>query len=596
MAIAACSAGGGQDPLAGAALAGGGGQDTVTGPAPAVDPAPSSPNPTPPAPPAPEINNKALAITVDNSPEPWLTGLSPTPDADTKGMWSAPVDWPLVAIHAAMLPNGKVATFGTPLGDTLAQAARLFDVWDPLAGFGAGSHSTVLNANNVDSFCSGATLMSSGKLLVTGGNSTLDSVLLDVTNQSVVKNPQFSSERWYSTVLSLADGRPIILGGGDYYNGSAYKNPDWYDDGLAIDVTDGVAMTPEVYVEGSGWQLLQGATSRGAFGPDLNRYFYPRAWVARDGNVFGLSSDNYWRLDPNANGGQGSIEVLGTFHPGISETTLPNIGPTSSAVMFAPGKILQTGGNGYTNGANSETDFAYDHRTTSSARATLFDIGDGSIPTIVEKTSMTHARQWHNVTVLPNGRVLANGGTRIANYGGTTAVKQAEIWDPARNVWDEMSGAARVRVYHSTSLLLPSGAVFTGGGGVPGPVSNLDAEIFYPPYLFERDNGSVRLAVRPTILSLSSRQLTYGSSLKLQLDRNEQISEVAILGLGNVTHANNPGQRRVPLTFTQDDFMLEVEMPENGAISPPGFYMVVVLDAEGIPSRGVIIGLAGNPT
>ncbi|MEZ5653947.1 MAG: DUF1929 domain-containing protein [Burkholderiaceae bacterium] len=539
----------------------------------------------------PPANNKSLAIAVDQQDDPLLASLVPSADADTKGMWRAPADWPLVAIHAALLPNGKLATFGTPLASTTLQAARLFDIWDPMGGKGPADHTTLLNAANIDSFCSSGTWLSSGKLLVSGGNSTFDSVVLDVEAQSTSTTPKFSSERWYSTVLTLADGRPIVLGGGDFYVGNAFENPDWYDDGSPTDVNDGVAMTPEIYNEGSGWSLLGGATSREAFGPDHNRYFYPRAWVARDGKVFGLSSDKYWRLDPTANGGQGSIEILGTFHGGISETTLPNIGPVSSAVMFAEGKILQTGGNGYTNGANSAEDVAYIHRTTSSRRATVFDLGNGSVPTITEVASMHHARQWHNVTVLPDGHVLATGGTRYANYAGAQAVMAAEQWNPQQNTWTELASASRVRVYHSSAVLLPSGIVFSGGGGVPGPVTNLDAEFFLPPYLFTRDNGSVRLATRPKVLSVSSRQLTHGAKLEMQMDTDEPVAEVVLLGLSNVTHSNNASQRRLNAVFSQDDFMLEVEMPQSGSMSPPGYYMVVVLDARGVPSRGVIVGL-----
>lgn len=540
---------------------------------------------------ASSVNNKSLAVRIDPVTDPLLDGLAIAADADTRGMWSGPVDWPLVAIHASLLPDGRLATFGTPLANPSIQAARLFDIWDPLAGTGAGAHNTVLNATDVDSFCSSATWTTSGKLLLSGGNSTLDSVLLDVETQSTLKTPRFASERWYATVLTLADGRPVILGGGDYYYANTFENPQWYDDGLPTDVNDGVAMTPEVYDEGTGWRLLQGATSREAFGPDHNRYFYPRAWVAPDGKVFGLSSDKYWRMDPLAAGGDGGIEILGTFHAGISETELPNMGPTSSAVMFAEGRILQTGGNGYTNGANSASDVTYTHRTTSSARATVFDLGDGSVPVITDVAPMNHARQWHNVTVLADGQVLANGGTRYANYGGTDAVKVAEIWNPATDTWTEMAAAQRVRVYHNTSLLMQNGVVFTGGGGVPGPVTNLDAEFFYPPYLFERVNGEVRLAGRVSVLSVSSRQLVHGATLTMQLDSDAPVAEVAMIALGNATHSNNAGQRRLSAAFSQDDFMLEVEMPENGGKTPPGYYMVVVLDAKGVPSRGVTIGL-----
>lgn len=605
--VAACGGGGSDGPVVGSDA---GGPPGVDWPAPSAPVDPGGP-PAGPAVPdegaapvgtpgtdAPERapENRALAIAIAPRTDALLDDVVPTADADRRGMWRGPFDWPLVAIHATLLPTGKVASFGTPLASTALQGARLFDVWDPARGTDLADHRTVPNVRNVDSFCSSGTWLASGELLLAGGNSTYDSVILDTEAQVATRTPKFSSERWYSTVLTLADGRPLVLGGGDYYNGAAFQNPASYDDGQKSDANDGVAMTPEVFTADGTWRRLEGATSRAAFGPDKNRYFYPRAWVAPDGLVFGLSSDHYWRLDPDGKGGDGSIEILGTFHPGISEATLPNIGPSSSAVMYAPGKILQTGGNGYTNGANSATDVTIDHRTTSSPRATVFDLGAGSVPVVTDVASMRHPRQWHDVTVLPDGRVLATGGTRYSNYGGAQAVRIAEAWDPAADAWTELAPAQRFRLYHSTSLLLENGVVLTAGGGVPGPVTNLDAEFFLPPYLFERDNGEVRLARRPTVKSVSARRLAHGDVLKMQLAADARIAEVALIALGNVTHSNNGSQRRLAVDFAQADHMLEVRMPAGGSAAPPGYYLVFVLDARGVPSIGVTISLGFGGT
>ncbi len=55
-------------------------------------------------------------------------------------------------------------------------------------------------------------------------------------------------------------------------------------------------MTPEIYGGGQ-WSSLFGANSRDAFGPDNNRFWYPRAWVAPNGKVFGISAEKMWFLD-----------------------------------------------------------------------------------------------------------------------------------------------------------------------------------------------------------------------------------------------------------------------------------------------------------
>ena len=50
-----------------------------------------------------------------------------------------------------------------------------------------------------------------------------------------------------------------------------------------------------------------------------------------------------------------------------------------------------------------------------------------------------------------------------------------------------------MRLYHSAALLLPDATVLTLGGGANGPQLNLNAEIYYPPYLFNAD-GTPRAA------------------------------------------------------------------------------------------------------
>ena len=48
------------------------------------------------------------------------------------------------------------------------------------------------------------------------------------------------------------------------------------------------------------------------------------------------------------------------------------------------------------------------------------------------------------------------------------------------------------RLYHSGALLLPDATVLIAGGGAPGPLVNLNAEIYYPPYLFDEHRRASR--------------------------------------------------------------------------------------------------------
>src|SRR3954467_1150545 len=119
--------------------------------------------------------------------------------------------------------------------------------------------------------------------------------------------------------------------------------------------------------------------------------------------------------------------------------------------------------------------------TNGSALATVVDI-TGTNPVVTEAAPMSFARQWPSATVLPDGRVVVTGGTRFGNNGGADAIYPAELWDPASGIWTTGASAAQMRVYHSAAILMPNGAVLSTGGGAPGPVNNLNAELYFPPY------------------------------------------------------------------------------------------------------------------
>ena len=90
----------------------------------------------------------------------------------------------------------------------------------------------------------------------------------------------------------------------------------------------------------------------------------------------------------------------------------------------------------------------------------------------------------------------STGGSAVENQlNGVSNV--AEIWNPATGTWTQGATGTHARLYHSFALLLPDATVLVGGGGAPGPLKNLNAEIYYPPYLFD---ASGQRAARPGIV------------------------------------------------------------------------------------------------
>jgi hypothetical protein len=526
---------------------------------------------------APTPANTPLAVPLFQGGDPLFANLTVPADAPSKGMWSATQAWPLNGLHSVLLPNGKVLTYGTPTGDAATQDGRYYDVWEPSRGFTAASHQSSYNAAQANSFCSSSAFLANGTLLVSGGNAPLDSTEYQAASGATATSVyKMADERWYGTLITLADGRPLMLGGSTPYGAlRAYQDP-----GAAVNAGT-VSMTPEVYTPGAGWQSLFGAYSREAFGPDFHRYWYPRSWVSpTTGEVFGISSETMWFLNPT---GDGSVRVAGSFKTGVDATAKPNIGPTSSAVMFAPGRILQVGGNGYHDG----------HATPSSASATVIDI-TGDTPVVTDTTPMSFARQWPSTTVLPDGRVLVTGGTRFGNNGGADAVYEAELWNPSTGTWQVGAKAAQVRVYHSAAILMPNGTVLSTGGGAPGPVNNLNAELYYPPYLFKSAGAGAVLAPRPLLTGINALQFSYGGIIELDSVDAASIAKVVLIGASAVTHSFNTTQRYVPLDFSRSGDRLTAALPTSAYPAPPGYYVVYAIDANGVPSPGVLIALGAD--
>jgi YVTN family beta-propeller protein len=521
-----------------------------------------------------------LAVALPQEADPLLQGLAIPADAPTRGMWSATQAWPMNGLHAVLLPSGKVLTYGTPLNTPGTQDGRTYDVWTPALGFGAAAHATSFEAGRFNSFCSTAAWLNDGRLMVTGGNSAVNSVLMTPATGATVNDVSpLADQRWYATMLTLPDGRALILGGMDPYQEGMVSNPD-----TAI-ANGTVSMTPEIYTPGVGWQSLPGARSRDAFGPDYLRASYPRAWVAPDGKVFGISAETMWTLDVAGNGGTGAVTVLGRFKTPASTSAPVNVGATNSAVMYAPGKILQAGGNGYFNGDGYPA----------SNMATVIDI-NGAAPVLTETAPMAHARRYINLVVLPDGQVLATGGTRLGNNGGADAVYAAELWNPATGTWTTGASAAQIRVYHSATLLLPNGTVLSTGGGAPGPVNNQNAEVYYPPYLFRSADGVAQLAPRPVMTGISALAFAHGDTLQVEMADASAVSRLVLIGNGSVTHSFNSGQRYMELAYTQTGDQLAATLPTSNAAVPPGYYQLIALDAQGVPSRAVIVSIGLNVT
>lgn len=458
-----------------------------------------------------------------------------------EGRWSRVFDWPLIAIHSVLTPQGNVLSFGSD--ETGIRSSQiLYDVWNPRAGALSASHSTLSSTLGVDSFCSAAIVMpENGNILMSGGEMrATGNVIQGVTNSPVFNTLQgtlseaanMSFPRWYPTSTLLANGEILVTGGRDNQG-----NP---------------AVTPEIYSpETNQWRSLFGALTT------WNHYWYPKQWVIPDGRIFGIALAKMYYIDTLGNG---NLLRAGTL---IGDSR----GHSATAAMYLPGKILHVGG----------------HKGTATNGAVTIDVTSSEpIVTSVARPDQL-GRVWANSVILPDGKVLLVGGSEVSNELIGVASKP-EIWDPSNKTWSTMASSPIARLYHSTAMLLQDGRVLVAGGGAPGPLVNTNAEIFLPPYLFD----SSGVATRP-VINIAPSEAPYAGQVFVGYTSNANVSRVTLVKTGAVTHSFNMEQRFLELDFTNVGNGLRVTMPESANLATPGHYLMFLLNDHGVPSKGHMV-------
>ena len=205
--------------------------------------------------------------------------------------------------------------------------------------------------------------------------------------------------------------------------------------------------------------------------------------------------------------------------------------------------------------------------------------------------SMSQARIEMNATILPNGKVLAVGGS-ANDENAATASLNADLYDPATNTFSSAGANAYPRLYHSGSLLLPDATVMLVGGNPNRGSYEQHIEIYSPAYLFNA-NGSP--ALRPTINGVTPGAFAYGQVFQVDTPDAANIASVVLVRPGAQTHAFDMDQRLVGMSFTVSNGRLNVTAPPNGNIAPPGYYMLFVLNAAGVPSVARFVHLSTTP-
>jgi galactose oxidase len=202
--------------------------------------------------------------------------------------------------------------------------------------------------------------------------------------------------------------------------------------------------------------------------------------------------------------------------------------------------------------------------------------------------SLNFARKKFSTVVLPDGRVLAIGGTKDGGTLDSSAVMTPEIWDPKTEVWSTLPDVAVPRMYHSNALLLPNGQVLSAGGGrAPGWTDQPSAQLYSPDYLSQPN--------RPAITGVSSQLWTAGGTASLNVSSANGVASVVLMGLPSVTHGMDTTARRLvlPITSNPGNGSVSVQVPSISS-APAGHYYLIALDSRGVPSAAQIVQVTGG--
>ncbi|MEM9319017.1 MAG: PA14 domain-containing protein [Pseudomonadota bacterium] len=464
----------------------------------------------------------------------------------TDGVWSEVIDTTIMGIHQVLLGDGRVLYWGDNGDGNAFSGNQSYGIYDPKTG----EHEVLSESYAVRMFCgAGVLIPGTDQILISAGYSggADDSRVFDTSEGTLITDPEYalSTGRFYPTMISLSTGQLVIMGG----NGGGGK------------------ATPEIFTAGEGWRNLDGATD-----PDVGaNWWYPDAWVNSKGEVLYIAVGA-----GNQNGGTnaaGTFEVMALDPSGggsirqVGEVPF-QMDVRSGAAMYDIGKVV-----------------IMDH----TGDLWIMDI-NGDEPTFTFAADLEGDRENGDMTVLPDGRILLNGGSRTGNsQEDANAVFVSEIFDPYTGTVKQVDDEEVLRVYHSSSILLPDGTVMSsGGGGLGGDRDFWDAQIYSPDYLFN-DDGT--LADRP-VISAAPADIEPGDSFVVTVDDAATIARMSFVKTGAVTHSTNMESGRMDLDFTVlSPTQIELSLPENPHLVGAGNWMLFAIDNDGVPSEAPIISV-----
>ena len=377
-----------------------------------------------------------------------------------------------------------------------------------------------------------------------------DSYEFDPVAEEYITVDPMEDARWYPTLTTLEDGRVLSVSGLDDI-GEVSEKVELYDPKTrkwqTLPKERSFPTYPGLFLSGKD-ELFFSGTSAG-YGP------------ADEGRTPGLWN---WKTDKF------------TKIPGISD---PDALETSMAVLLPPAQdqrymVLGGGGIGESTKVTDKT--------------RIVDLKKDN-PRFEDGPSLYQPARYPSSVILPDDKVLTtNGSSGYRGYSSSDILK-AELYDPKTNKSQRVADPLVGRNYHSGALLLPNGKVMTFGSDPlfddkantkPGSFEQ-QIDIWSPPYLF-RDS-------RPVLKDSGDKpqRVRLGGKATFETKDGADIKEMRLMRPSSFTHVTNNEQRSIALDFERTKDGVELTLPEDPTLVPPGYYMVNALDKDGTPSEAV---------
>lgn len=463
------------------------------------------------------------------------------------GKWETVAGSPSVCfMHACLLPGTHKLLFWG-YGDTRDDISRIWD-YSTAAGAFSKPHNQPFDVTSPVHDRGLANLWSAehtfldtpeGKLLVHGGFTPRQAYLFHPPTLSWSRLPPTVDQRFYSTTLTLADGRAMTILGGSPSSIVARTievfepTTGTWDPPIALPATFDYLYYPWTYLLPGGDLFIagpRGITRRFDHAAPVDDP--ARTWLTKAGNR-------------STSGEKGTSVLLPLVPPGYRPRVVIAGGDTAAAM------------------GTSE----------------IIDLSDAT-PVWKALPGLKESRPRQvNTVLMPDSRVFLAGG--IPNVGGPAEILDAK--DPTAG-WVRCAPMTYSRGYHSAAILLADGSILMGGDqAIAGGWKSGETtphERYFPWYCFRS---------RPVITSAPA-VTGHSASFTVHTPNATAITEVVLIRPGAVTHGFNMSQRLVGCVITgRGPTSIQVDAPPDGNIAPPGHYLLFIVDSARVPSEATWI-------